>query len=77
MREDTRHKIYTGSGRQESVIPYVCLGVLYIVPLRLDVEVLPHGVCPLGTQTLLYIVQGAVPSRLQGWSSSRITRYES
>ena len=46
MREDTRHKIYTGSGGQDSIIPYVMFGGVVYCALRLDVEVLPHGVCP-------------------------------
>jgi hypothetical protein len=33
--------------------------------------------CPASYPTLLYIVQGRVPSRLQGRSPSRITRNES
>jgi hypothetical protein len=33
--------------------------------------------CPARYPTLLYIVQGAVPSRLQGRSPGRITRYKS
>jgi hypothetical protein len=33
--------------------------------------------CPARYLALLYIVQGRVPSRLQGRSPSRITRYKS
>ena len=36
MRKDTRHEVYTGSGRQSSVIPYVLFGCVYCA-LRLGV----------------------------------------
>jgi hypothetical protein len=56
MREDTRHKIYTGSSSQRSV-PYVRFGVvlhpaLGVVPQR-DCGCVPRYLA------LLYIVQGA------------------
>jgi hypothetical protein len=52
MRKDTRHKIYTGSGRQGGE-PYVLFGIKYDA-LRL---VLVR--CPARYPALLYIVQGA------------------
>jgi hypothetical protein len=76
MHKDTRHKIYTGSDCQGGE-PYVlftsCLEIKYGA-LRL---VLVEIRCPARYPTLLYIVQGRVPSRLQGRSSIRITRYKS
>jgi hypothetical protein len=53
--------------------PTSCLGIKYSA-LRL---VLVEIRCPARYPTLLYIVQGRVPSRLQGRSPSRITRNES
>jgi hypothetical protein len=74
VHKDTRHKIYTGSGSQSS-IPYVLFGVV----LRLALGVVPRRDCgcPPRYLALLYIVQGRVPSRLQGRSPDRITRNES
>jgi hypothetical protein len=56
MREDTRHKIYTGSGSQSSV-PYVLFGVV----LRLALGVVPRRDCGCSARypDLLYIVKGA------------------
>jgi hypothetical protein len=53
--------------------PTSCLGIKYGA-LRL---VLVEIRCPARYPALLYIVQGRVPSRLQGRSPSRITRNES
>jgi hypothetical protein len=74
VRKDTRHKIYTGSGSQRSV-PYVLFGVV----LRPTLGVVPRRDCgcPPRYPALLYIVQGRVPSRLQGRSPDRITWNES
>jgi hypothetical protein len=74
MREDTRHEIYTGSGSQSSV-PYVLFGVVYCA-LRLGFPQRDCGCVPR-YPTLLYIVQGRVPSWLQGRSPNRITQYVS
>jgi hypothetical protein len=68
MREDKRHKIYTGSGSHNSV-PYVLFGV--VCALRLGAPRRDCGCVPR-YPSLLYIVQGQVPSRLQGRSPSRI-----
>jgi hypothetical protein len=72
MRNDTEHKIYTGSGRQSSE-PYVLFGDQVWRP-ALGVGLFR---CPARYPALLYIVQGRVPSRLQDRSPSRITRNES
>jgi hypothetical protein len=54
--EDTRHKIYTGSGSQSSV-PYVLFGVVLRPALRCCS---PEGLgCSARYEALLYIVQGA------------------
>jgi hypothetical protein len=55
MREDTGHKIYTGSSSQSSY-PTSCLE--YIAPCAWCCS--PEGLgCAAGYPTLLYIVQGA------------------
>jgi hypothetical protein len=73
MRKNTGHKIYTGSGCQGGE-PYVLFGGSSMAPYAWCwVEIL----CLARYPTLLYIVQGRVPSRLQGRSPSRITRNES
>jgi hypothetical protein len=73
MRKDRGHKIYTGSGRQGGE-PYVLFGVSSMAPWAWCwVEIR----CPARYPVLLYIVQGRVPSRLQGRSPSRITRNKS
>jgi hypothetical protein len=73
MRKDTGHKIYTGSGRQGGE-PYVLFGGSSIAPCAWCwVEIRSPAMYP----ALLYIVQGAVPSQLQGRSTSRITQNES
>jgi hypothetical protein len=70
---DTGHKIYTGSGCQGGE-PYVLVGGSSMAPCAWCwVEIR----CPARYPALLYIVQGRVPSRLQGRSPSRITRNES
>jgi hypothetical protein len=71
--EDTRHEIYIGSGGRSSY-PTSCLEYC---ALRLDVD--PRRDCGSSSRypTLLYIVQGWEPSRLQGRSPSRITWHES
>jgi hypothetical protein len=53
--------------------PTSCLGDQVWRPALVLVEIR----CPARYPTLLYIVQGRVPSRLQGRSPSRITRNES
>jgi hypothetical protein len=72
MRKDMGHKIYTGSGCQGGK-PYVPFGDQVWHP-ALGVG-LSRGAARY--PTLLYIVQGWVPSRLQGMSPSRITQNES
>jgi hypothetical protein len=68
-REDTRHEIYTGSGSRSSY-PTSCLEYC-----ALRLVLFPEGIgCSARYPALLYIVQGRVPSRLQGRSPSRITQ---
>jgi hypothetical protein len=55
-REDTRHKIYTGSGSQSS---YPTSYLEYYCALRLGVVPQRDCGCPPRYPTLLYIVQGA------------------
>jgi hypothetical protein len=54
-REDTRHKIYTGSGSRSSY-PTSCLEYC---ALHLDVDPRRDCGCPARYPALLYIVQGA------------------
>jgi hypothetical protein len=69
----TRDTIYTGSGRQGGE-PYVLCGGSSMAPCAWCwVEIRSPARYP----ALLYIVQGRVPSRLQGRSPNRITRYKS
>jgi hypothetical protein len=73
MHKDTGHKIYTGSGCQGGE-PYVLFEGSSMAPCAWCwVEIR----CPARYLALLYIVQGRVPSQLQGRSPSRITRNES